>query len=279
MVDLLVIFVITFIVAFFSSQAGVSGAFIILPILVSFGYVSPNVSATNFLYNILAIPGGIYRYWREGRFAFQLFVVMAAGILPGICIGAVLRTTVLLKPSAFSVFVAAVLLIVTLRMLKSKTPKTVAGKVEIRSNFRTMIITFSGNTYKVSNAKLLVTSMVVGTVSGAYGVGGGALMAPILVSIFSLPIYVTAAATLASTYTASILGIAYYSILGYPPDIMLGAVIGFAGFAGIYVGARVQRFMPERAIRIVLAALSIALAAKLLFANLHEVLVDLCTVL
>ncbi|MFZ3047628.1 MAG: TSUP family transporter, partial [Desulfatirhabdiaceae bacterium] len=64
---------VAFAISFFTSMGGVSGAFLLLPFQMSFlGYVNPSVSATNQLYNIVAIPSGVYRYWREGRMVWPL---------------------------------------------------------------------------------------------------------------------------------------------------------------------------------------------------------------
>ncbi len=59
---------IAFVISFFSSMAGITGAFLILPFQMSvLGFTTPSVSATNFLYNVVGTPGGIMRYMREGR--------------------------------------------------------------------------------------------------------------------------------------------------------------------------------------------------------------------
>lgn len=71
-------------VSFFTSMGGVSGAFLLLPFQMSFlGYTNPSVSATNQLYNIVAIPSGVYRFCREGRMVWPLTWVVVAGTLPG----------------------------------------------------------------------------------------------------------------------------------------------------------------------------------------------------
>ena len=49
--------------ALLTTPAGVSGAFLLLPFQMSvLGFVAPGVTPTNLVYNIVAIPGGIYRY-------------------------------------------------------------------------------------------------------------------------------------------------------------------------------------------------------------------------
>jgi uncharacterized membrane protein YfcA len=48
---------VAFVVSFFTSMGGISGAFLLLPFQVSFlRFTSPSVSATNFVFNIVAIP-------------------------------------------------------------------------------------------------------------------------------------------------------------------------------------------------------------------------------
>lgn len=51
---------VAFGISFFTSMGGVSGAFLLLPFQMSvLGYTHPSVSATNQLFNIVAIPSGV----------------------------------------------------------------------------------------------------------------------------------------------------------------------------------------------------------------------------
>ncbi len=76
---------VAFVISFFTSMGGVSGAFLLLPFQMSFlGYTSPSVSATNQLFNIVAIPSGVYRYWLECRMVWPLtWIVIADGVEEG----------------------------------------------------------------------------------------------------------------------------------------------------------------------------------------------------
>jgi uncharacterized membrane protein YfcA len=109
---------VAFIVSFFTSMGGVSGAFLLLPFQVSIlGFTSPAVSPTNLVFNIVAIPSGIYRYLKEGRMAWPLTWVVVIGALPGVAIGGVIRVRYLPDPGAFKFFVGLVLLYMGLRLL------------------------------------------------------------------------------------------------------------------------------------------------------------------
>ena len=110
---------VAFIISFFTSMGGVSGAFLILPFQVSvLGFTTPSVSATNQLFNIVAIPSGVYRYIREGRMVWPLTWVVIIGTLPGVLIGAILRIKYLPNPVNFKMFAGLVLLYIGGRLLK-----------------------------------------------------------------------------------------------------------------------------------------------------------------
>ncbi|MFA6498887.1 MAG: sulfite exporter TauE/SafE family protein, partial [Desulfurivibrionaceae bacterium] len=83
---------VAFAISFFTSMGGVSGAFLLLPFQVSvLGFTSPAVSSTNQLFNIVAIPSGVYRYIKEGRMLWPLTWIVIIGTLPGVLVGAIVR--------------------------------------------------------------------------------------------------------------------------------------------------------------------------------------------
>ncbi|MBQ3892122.1 MAG: sulfite exporter TauE/SafE family protein, partial [Mailhella sp.] len=120
----LVPFAAAALIAFFTSMGGVSGAVVLLPFQMSvLGYTGPGVSATNQIFNILACPAGVWRYWKEGRLLWPLAVIIAGGTLPGVFLGAFVRLRWLPDASRFKLFAAAVLLFVGGRMLLASRKK------------------------------------------------------------------------------------------------------------------------------------------------------------
>jgi len=109
---------VAFAVSFCSSLGGVSGAFLLLPYQVSvLGFTTPAVSSTNLLFNIVAIPSGIYRFIREGRMLWPLTAVMVGGLMPGVTLGAYIRLRHLPDPKVFKLFVGCVLLYIGGRLV------------------------------------------------------------------------------------------------------------------------------------------------------------------
>ncbi len=287
--------VVAFFISFIASMGGISGAFILLPFQMSvLGYTHPSVSATNQFFNIVAIPSGVYRYWKEGRLVWPLVWIVVLGTLPGVFIGAIVRVLYLPDARNFKLFAAVVLLYIGAKMLldmRKKTtnkgvqekslqdmeknaPKEAGYKVSqvINLTMRTLHFRFYDAEYKVNLWGIFSLSFVVGIVGGIYGIGGGAMIAPFFITYFGLPIYIVAGATLMGTFVTSIGGVAFYQAIApfYPefsvaPDVLLGLLFGIGGALGMYFGARCQRFVPAVFIKYILAACLLLTACKYVF--------------
>ena len=100
-----------FVLALLTTPAGVSGAVLLLPVQVSIlGVPSPAVTPTNLLYNVLATPGALLRFGREGRLRAPLAGLLVAGTLPGVIVGAFVRVQWLSNSRDFTFIAAGVLL-------------------------------------------------------------------------------------------------------------------------------------------------------------------------
>jgi hypothetical protein len=281
---------VAFCISLFTSMGGVSGAFLLLPFQVSvLGFATPAVSATNQLFNIVAIPSGVYRYIREGRMVWPLTWVVIIGTLPGVLAGAIIRVKYLPNPKNFTGFAGLVLLYIGLRLVRDllKKQQGAGRKPSAEEEFQELVrrfrqgeqggaplprvvvreytltrirYDFYGQSFTIPTLGITALSLVVGVVGGVYGIGGGAIMAPFFVSFFGLPVYTVAGATLMGTFVTSVAGVAFYQFIApwYPgmsiaPDWLLGILFGIGGFAGMYCGARLQKFMPARGIKWLLA--------------------------
>ena len=292
-------FLVALVVSFFTSMGGVSGAFLLLPFQVSvLGFTSPAVSPTNLVFNVVAIPSGVYRYIREGRMAWPLTWVVIVATLPGVFIGAFLRIKYLPDPKAFKLFAGCVLLYIGLRLIydlwrprpsmkaleakfnervaamKQESSSRVAAGLPPEAVVKTLKFTptriayeFYGETFEFSTWGIFALSFIVGIVGGTYGIGGGAIIAPFFVAVFGLPVYTVAGAALMGTFITSFAGVGFYMLIApwYPqqavsPDWLLGILFGLGGMAGMYLGARTQKFVPAKLIKILLSVLLLYLA-------------------
>jgi uncharacterized membrane protein YfcA len=288
---------VAMVISFFTSMGGVSGAFLLLPFQMSvLNYTSPSVSGTNHVFNVFAIPSGVYRYIKEGRMAWPLTWVIIAGTLPGVFLGFHMRVLYLPDPKAFKLFAGCVLLYIGSRMIKelagkdrakSSSAKALEEKFKQQQNSRltagipshAVVKTkhvslkrieyeFWGEIFSFNPIVVFILSFVVGIIGGAYGIGGGAIIAPFCISLLHLPAYTIAGATLMGTFMTSIAGALFYSIplivnnISSMPDWPLGILFGAGGFAGMYIGARLQKFVPQQLIKTILGIIIIFLSIR-----------------
>jgi hypothetical protein len=295
---------ISMIISFFTSMGGISGAFLLLPFQMSvLNYTAPSVSGTNHVFNIVAIPSGVYRYIKEGRMAWPLTWVVIIGTLPGVFIGYYFRVLYLPDPKTFKLFVGCVLLYIGIRIFKelpggnkaqsagamvledkfkaraaeikkAQSTKMAAGipadavVKTISVSLKKVEYEFWGERFSFNTMGMFALAFIVGIIGGAYGIGGGAIIAPFCVAFFHLPIYSIAGATLMGTFVTSVAGALFFSVLPAAqgaspmPDWPLGILFGIGGFVGMYIGAKTQKYVPQKFIKGFVGSAILFLAIK-----------------
>ncbi len=199
------------------------------------GTPSPAVTPTNLLYNIIATPGALYRYWRQGQTGGRLALVLINDPA-GVIAGSVIRVKLLPGPRVFDVVVAG-----------GADPAGLLAGASRRG---------------------------VGIVGGIYGISGGSILAPVLIGSGRKPSEVAPAA-LAATFVTSVAGVITFTILSLhqnisvAPDWPTGVGLGAGGLAGGYTGARIQSRMPDVLIRRLAGILVIAIGAYYLSSGLR----------
>lgn len=231
-------------VALVTTPVGVSGAVFLLPIQLTFLDVpSPRITPTNLLFNVVSTPGALARYVRSAPMDLALVRSITLGSAPGVILGAFLRVNLVADADTFRLVAAMVLLPTGILILRRTAPRVAV----------------------LSPRLLTPVAFVVGTIGGLYGIGGGSLLAPILVGA-GMTVVAVAPAALACTFLTSVVGVVTYVVLamGAPgqvnPDWSLGVACGLGGLLGGAVGARLQPRVPERRLKNVLGLVAICLA-------------------
>jgi uncharacterized protein len=252
--------VAAYVIAVLSTPAGISGAVLLLPFQVSvLGTPSPSVTPTNLLYNVVSTPGALYRYWRQGQTGGRLALVLIAGTLPGVITGSVIRVKVLPGPQVFDLVIAAVLVPLGAWLAVTRPPRPDQESARPARRIPVPV--------------LIALAAAVGCVGGIYGIGGGSILAPILIGSGRRPVEVAPAA-LASTFVTSVAGVITFTILSVSqhapvaPNWPTGLALGVGGLAGGYTGARLQARLPDVLIRRLVGILVVAIGARYLVSGL-----------
>lgn len=246
------------VIALVTTPVGVSGAVFLLPVQLDVLKVpSPAVTPTNLLYNVVSGPGALVRYWTQGQRPGRLAGYLLAGTVPGVIIGAVVRVYAIPDARAFRLVAATVLLPIGIWLIVRTL-----GRADRRI------------ARDLSTRFLVTASLLVGVVGGIYGIGGGSLLAPILVAS-GISVARVAPAALASTFVTSIVGAVTFWVLAQreegsiAPEWTLGIVCGVGGLIGGYLGARWQRRLPERKLAVMLGAIAAGLAVVYIYQGLR----------
>jgi hypothetical protein len=246
-----------FIVSAIATPAGISGAVLLLPFQVSvLGTPSPAVTPTNLLYNVVSTPGALYRYRRQHQTGGRLALILITGTLPG----SVIRVELVPGPRVFDLLVAALLLPLGIWLAATRGARNPAPDQPTRP------------ARHIPAPVLIGLSALTGCAGGIYGIGGGAILSPILIGS-GRPAAEVAPAALASTFVTSLGGVLTFTLLSIregpvAPNWPTGIALGIGGIAGGYLGARMQSRLPDILIRRTVGILAIAIAAQFLKSGL-----------
>lgn len=236
-------------IAALTAPVGVSGAIFLLPVQLDLLKVpSPAVTPTNLLYNVVSGPGALLRYRAQGQRPGRLTFYMLLGTVPGVVVGAMIRVLVIPDARTFRLAAAAVLLPIGVWLVV----RALRGTRRRRG-------------LDLAPAAIASLGVLVGIVGGVYGIGGGSILAPILVAR-GLSVAEVAPAALASTFVTSLVGAVAFGVIALrvdgavAPDWVLGITCGLGGLVGGYLGARWQRHLPERALTCMLGVAAVTLA-------------------
>jgi uncharacterized membrane protein YfcA len=213
--------VAAYLIAVVTTPAGISGAVLLLPFQVTvLGTPSPSVTPTNLLYNVVATPGALYRYWRQGQTGGRLALLLITGTVPGVIAGSVIRVELIPGQRVFALVVAAVLIPLGIWLVLSRPAP--AGTPGLTA-------------WLIPAPVLIALAAVVGCVGGIYGLGGGAFLAPVLIGSGRKPSE-AAPAALASTFVTSAGGVITFTILALQQHISVapnwptGIALGVGGW-------------------------------------------------
>jgi uncharacterized membrane protein YfcA len=196
---------------------------------------------------VVTAPGALGRLAREGRLNHPLVGQLLVGTLPGVAVGAVARVELLPGRDALYAIAAVVLLPLGLWLLIPREPRAA--------------VSFGPRAFGA-------IGFAVGVLGGLYGIGGGSLLAPIVVA-GGYTVTAVAPAALACTAATSTVGVATFALLSVVADQedvapiwWLGAAMGVGGAAGSYVGIRIQHRLPEPLLRGLLGAIATGIGIR-----------------
>lgn len=261
------------IVGIISTFFGVGGGIIAIPALyMLFPNISPQIAISScmgmiFLNSIVNVRSFI-KIGKKPN--FRVLHYMGFGILIGVLTG--IKTTTYLNPTQLKVFFAAMLYFV-------------AGRLLFSNNLKAPGDHWNPGKLKLDRFKEFTVALVGGVVAGLTGLGGGAIMVPLFITMLRMPLKLVPLYSNLVMSIGAFVGILNYGIFYGRPEFKFENILdrGQFGMINIFIvislalgssltskiGANLSQKVPERIARNSFATLLVIIGAKIFYQTLE----------
>jgi len=254
---------LAFLVGIASALMGVGGGFIVVPALAMLYGIDPhNAVGTSSLMIVFTALSSTLAYAMQKRIDYRVGSLMALGTVPGGALGAYATNFVKSKELAalFGIFEIAIALRMAIKPGGIADRKASGG----RWIWERTVIDSKGERfeYRANVMPALAMSFFGGFASGFFGIGGGAVMVPVMVLVAGIPMHLAVAASMFMMIFTSISAAATHLLLGNTLlEHSLFLAIGIVG--GTQVGARVARRLRAKWLTRVFSLFLMAIGARM----------------
>ena len=262
-----------------SGLFGVGGGFLTTPLLIFYG-IPPTVAAASAATQVTgASVSGVFAHSRNDGVDFQLGLVTVAGGMFGALIGAGLFA--LLKSIGQIDTVINILYVLLLgtigglmgrEALQELLPHLKdASKSAAKRRHHPMIASlpyrwrFYRSGLYISPIAPLVLGIVVGILTMLMGVGGGFIMVPAMLYILGMSARVVVGTSLFNILFITMLVTMVHAFTTQAVDIVLAGLLLLGSVIGAQVGTRIADFAKPEVLRLLLAAIVLAIALRMAF--------------
>ncbi len=264
------VFVVAIFIGIISSMVGIGGGALMVPIMVLLLGIEPHQAVGTSLHVIiLTATSSTIAYYMQRRIDFKTGLLMPLMTIPGSVLGA--YTTKFISPKGLVGVFGAFLMFIALKMISSREK---ASKGVERNRYETkneeeesirILTDRDGNVFKYKpRLKLgLLLGLVAGFASGFLGIGGGALVVPILNLVVGIPIHIAVATSMFIMIFSSTFGATTHLLMGnvIPEYVVL---LGIGVILGAQTGARIAKKLKASKLRMAFALVLMFIGLRML---------------
>jgi len=258
--------------AFVGSIAGLGGGIILVPSLFLMNHISPSfawatpqtIVGISLVTMIFTALSSSLTYIKGRRVDYQTGILFLIGSIPGGIIGS--RLNAYFDVDVFTLYFGLLMIIVSSLLFINKS----VFKREVRPNQKSVkTVELAGERYhyKVSVIPAIILSLVVGVLSGLFGIGGGSIMVPAMMLLFGIPTHIATATSMFMIFFVSISGTITHFVQGH---ILWEYVILFipGAWIGGRLGAKVNQMLPGKTLEWILRILLIIVGLRMIIEGL-----------
>ncbi|HZK43113.1 MAG TPA: sulfite exporter TauE/SafE family protein [Syntrophomonadaceae bacterium] len=253
MLTILIMILTGLIVGILSAILGIGGGLIMLPaIQIILKFDPATAVATTLLTVVLTSFSGAIGHYRNGRVKVKQSLLIAIGGIVGVIIGSYIFQAYLTQNTDYiQLLLAIMFLIMTIRMSKDlykefKNPETKENRAKLSSPIW-----------------LVILGIVVGSLTGMLGLGGGIIIVPVMIWLFGSKPIEAVGTTLLAMLPIAIIGAIIKMGQGFV-NLNAGLIIGVGSIIGAQIGVKISQFVNPKLFKVIFIAIFIYLATSYL---------------
>ncbi|MCA3446752.1 MAG: sulfite exporter TauE/SafE family protein [Rhodobacter sp.] len=264
------------IVGFLSGMFGVGGGFLITPLLFFIGIPPAIAVATGANQVVASSVSGVLAHLRRRTVDFRMGLVLLAGGLAGstLGIGVFSRLSAagqvdLLIQLSYVLFLGLIGTLMLQESLRALRRTTRPGTKPRRSHEHLLVhrlplkIKFRTSGLYISVVPPILVGALVGFLAAIMGVGGGFIMVPAMIYLLGMPTKVVVGTSLFQIIFITGFTTVMHATTSFSVDMALALLLIIGGVIGAQIGAQVGLKLKAEQLRILLALLVLAVAAKI----------------
>lgn len=266
------------VVGFLSGVFGVGGGFLLTPLLIFIG-VPPAVAVASSANQLVgASVSGVLAHWRRGNVDFKMGWILLLGGLAGSVVGVWIFTLLKrLGQIELTIEVCYVVLLGTLGALMAiesvrtlwRRRRAGAGRRRLHQHYwlhgLPLKTRFRRSKLYISALLPIGLGFVIGVLSAVLGIGGGFIMVPAMIYMLGMPTAVVPGTSLLQIIFVAANVTVLQAYTNRTVDAVLALVLLVGGVLGAQIGSRFGTRLRGEQLRLLLALMVLAVAAKLAF--------------
>jgi len=209
---------------------------------------------------LVFIPG----YIRRKATVIPLALMLSAGGVMGAIVGSTLSSRYLSDMSTFKPLFGFLTLIIAAQIIweiyklrneeESNSAACHKGVHSVSAKGTTIAFSYADKNYQVSLWTPWLAGFFIAVIASAFGVGGGFLLVPFMVSFLRMPMFIIPATAAVVIFISGSISVTNYLRMGADIDWSTLSYLIIGGVIGAIIGPKLNRMMQDSWLRIFLAS-------------------------
>ena len=255
LIDVLVAFAVSLVAGLIGSMVGIGGGIINAPYLSYLNYTPSQISSTSLIAVFFTSLSSSFQYIRKGLTEKKIGMILAFSSIPGTFIGVFISNSFTLDE--FRYYFALILMATSLYLLfRSK----ILGQDKKMPD-----LSQKGANWKSSRILILIIfSLMAGTLSSSFGIGGGIIFVPCLIILLGFSMKKASATSQFALIFTSLSGLTLFIIDG-KPNYYMGFILSIGSIIGGTLGSMLTSRMKSNLLLKIFSILLLIVSFKLIY--------------